>query len=187
MPGNDRNNSMTQAFKFTEGDLAMNRQGQIAESQQNALASSRRARMVSMIAYLVMLGLFLLVCVGVGISLLINQDGSTTRLAIMFAMAVAMLLVGAGALNYYLRSREVLAGKVSQMEGNAKLFTRQYPVSYGGLGYSNLGTGWFVKLGPKEFRLLTPEQYAAFQEGATYRIYYVKNYPIDVILSVEAM
>jgi hypothetical protein len=73
------------------------------------------------------------------------------------------------------------------MEGTAKLSTRQYNADYGGLAYSNLGTGWFVKLGSKNFRLLTAEQYAVFEEGAAYRIYYVKNYPIDLILSAEAI
>lgn len=71
---------------------------------------------------------------------------------------------------------------VSQMEGEAKPFTRTYDDEIIGRG-----TGWFVKLGSKDFRLLTAEQYAAFEEGANYRIYYLKNYPIDTILSVEAV
>jgi hypothetical protein len=174
-------------FDFNENDLQLNQQGIVGESQKQALDSSRKARMFSMVAYIVMFVLFLLVCLGIGISLLINREGSTTRLAIIFAMMVAMLFVGGGSANFYFRSRDVLTRKVSQMEGTAKLYTRQYNAALSGLGYTNLGTGWFIKLGSKEFRLLTAEQYEAFQEGKSYRIYYVKNYPIDVILSAEAL
>jgi hypothetical protein len=158
----------------------------VADSQKQVLASSRNARMISLIVYGVMLSAALLVCLGVGVSLLINPEASTTRLAIMFAMAVAMLMIGAGAANYLLRSRDVLTGKVSQMEGTAKLSTRQYRREVG-FGFTDLGTGWFIKIGSKEFRVLTPEQYAAFEEGAAYRFFYMKTYPIDTILSVEAI
>jgi hypothetical protein len=177
----DRNAVLAQAFKFSEADLQSNRQGRVANSQMKTLASARNARLIAMIAYAVMLGLALLICIGVGISLLINREGSTTRLAIMFAMTMAMLLIGGGAANYYFRSRGVLAGKVSQMEGVAKLFTRTYDDETIGRV-----TVWHVELGSKDFRLLTAEQYAAFEEGLGDRIYYLKNYPIDTILSVEA-
>ncbi len=182
MSKNDRNVTLAQVFKFSEAELQANRQGRVAAGQMKTLASSRNARLMSMIAYAVMLGLALLVCIGVGVSLLVDRGESTTRLAILFAMLVVMLALGGGAANYYFRSRDVLAGKVSRMEGPAKLFTREYRDE--GM---DLGTGWFVKLGSKEFRLLSAEQYAAFEESASYRIYYLKNYPLETILSVEAL
>ena len=45
---------------------------------------------------------------------------------------------------------------------------------------------YFVKLGSKQFRLISEDQHNAFEEGENYRIYYVKGYPFDVILAIEA-
>jgi hypothetical protein len=187
MPASDRNNKLAQAFKFSESDLLLNREGKTADTQKQIIASARKTRMVSIVVYIVMIVLFLLVCIGVGLSLLLNRDGSTTRLAIMFAMAVATLLFAGAAANYYLRSRDLWASTVSHLDGTAKPHTRQYRASYDDLGGAGLGMGWFVKVGSKEFRLPTSEQYAAFEEGMNYRIHYVKNTPFDLILSAEAL
>ena len=95
--------------------------------------------MTSMIVYAAAMGLFLLVGVGVGISMLFNQGDNTTRIAIVGAMAVATLIFGASAINFYLRTRDVLSGRLSQREGAAKLHTRKYRAAYGDLGYTTLG------------------------------------------------
>ncbi len=143
--------------------------------------------MISVIFYIVMTVLFIFVFFGVGLSLLINRDGSITRLAIMFAAAVAVLFFGGAAVNYYLRTRDLFAGAVSHMDETAKLHKGQYKSSVGDTTETNLGTGWFVKLGSKDFRLLSKDQYVAFEEGVNYRVHYIKSYPIDVILSAEAI
>ena len=183
----EQNGKLARAFGFSDADLALNRQGRIAESQSKKIASSRRARMTSMIVYAAAMVLFLLVGVGVAISMLFNQGDNTTRIAIVGAMAVATLIFGASAINFYLRTCDVLSGRLSQREGAAKLHTRKYRIAYGDLGYTTLGIGWFVKLDGREFRVLSAEEYAGFDEGGRYRIYYVRNYPIDVILSAEAL
>jgi hypothetical protein len=91
--------------------------------------------------------------------------------------------MGGGATNFFLRSREVITGKLSSAEGPAKPIRREY----GAYEHFSAGVALFVRLGSKELPLVNEEQFAAFEEGATYRAFYVKNYPRDVLLSVEAL
>jgi hypothetical protein len=178
----ERNSKLREVFKFSDADLLLNQQEIVAESQKLTLKSYRQGRMISLIAFGVIFVIIAFVCVGVGISMLISPDGSVTRLAILLAMGFVMFLIAASSANFFFRSRDILTGKVSQVQGNAKLYTRQYRDEY-----RSLGMGWFVKLDKKEFGLRTAEQYAALEEGATYRIFYIKGYPLDMLLSVEAI
>jgi hypothetical protein len=183
----EQNQRLARAFGFSEGDLEANRQGRIAASQSKKISSSRRARMISMIFYVAVMALSLLAAVGVAVSTLFNRGDNTTRFVIAGALALVMIIFAGAAISYYLRTRDVLSGRLSQREGVARLHTRAYTTAYGDLGYTTLGTGWFVKLDGREFRVLSAEEYAGFEEGQKYRIYYVRNSPIDVILSAEAL
>jgi hypothetical protein len=105
----------------------------------------------------------------------------------MLGLGLALLFVIGGAANYYVRSRDLITGAIRVHEGTAHLFTRQYTALYADIGGAVVGTGWFVKLDSREFRILKEPAFAALEEGQRYRVYYVKNYPIDVILSAEAL
>lgn len=174
-PG-DRNQRLSQAFQFTSADLSLNKQGKIAESQKANVDKYRRGRVISLVAFAVMGGLFLLGLLGVGVSTLFNSGDNTIRFAIMGALGVALLLMGGSALNFYTRSRELISGKISQVEGPAEA------MKYTGDEY---GTAYHVKIGKKKFPLKSEEEHDAFEEGENYRMYYVKAYPFDVILSIE--
>ena len=172
-----RNKKLSQVNHFTSADLNLNKQGKIAESQKANVDKNRKGRVISLVAFAVMGGLFLLGLLGVGISTLFNPGDNTIRYAIMGALGVALLLMGGSAINFYLRSRELISGKISQVEGQAE------PRKYTGDEY---GTAYHIKIGKKKFALKSEEEHDAFEEGADYRIYYVKGYPFDVILSIEA-
>src|SRR5512146_780026 len=116
--------SLLEAFTFSEADLMMNRQGKLGEGQKQSLSTSRKWRIIAFVAYAAMIALFVLACLGVGISLLLNRDSPTTRLAIMGGMLIATLLVSAGAANYYFRTRELLAARISSLEGPVKISAR---------------------------------------------------------------
>ena len=178
----DRNVKLSQAFHFTSADLNLNKEGKIAESQQAKVEKFRRGRVISLAAFAVMGGLFLLGCLGVGVSTLFSSGDNTTRLAIMGALGVGLLAMGGGAANFYLRSRELLTGKLSSVEGPAEPIQREASVEDMGFGMA-----YFVKVAGKQFPLLNEEQYNSFEAGASHRIFYVKNYPLDVLLSVEAI
>ena len=177
----DCNKKISQAFHFTSTDLNLNKQGKIAESQKANVDKYRKGRVISLVAFGVMGGLFLLGLLAVGISTLFNPGDNTIRYAIMGALAVALLAMGGGAANFYIRSRDLISGSIGQAEGPAKRITREARDEDG-----YFGMVYFVKLGPKQFRLISEDQHNAFEEGENYRIYYVKGYPFDVILAIEA-
>ena len=125
----ERNSKLKEVCKFSDADLLLNQQEKVSNNQQATLKSFRQGRMISLIAFGVMFVIFALVCVGIGLSMLVSPEGSVTRLAILLAMGFVMLLIAASAANFFIRSREVLTGKVSQMQGAAKLSTRQLGAS----------------------------------------------------------
>ena len=180
----ERNNKLKEVFKYSDADLLLNKQEKVSEGQRVTLKSYRQGRMISLIAFGVIFVLLGLIFAGVGISLLVSPEksGSIIRPAILFATGVAMLLFAASALNFFIRSRDILTGKVSQKQGAVKLYTRQYRDEY-----RSLGMGRFVKIDKKEFGLQTAEQYASLEEGADYRIFYIRGYPLDMLLTVEAI
>ena len=175
----ERNAKLREVFKFTDADLLLNKQEKVSEAQGVTLKSYRQGRMISLVAFAVMLVVFALIFLGVGISMLVKSGGDIIRPAVLLATVVGMLLMAASAVNFFIRSGDILRGKVSQAQGTAKLYSHQYRDEY-----RYMGMGWFVKLGPKEFRISTADQYAALEEGANYRIFYVKGYPLDMLLAV---
>jgi Mn2+/Fe2+ NRAMP family transporter len=180
MSTGDRNQKLSQAFHFTSADLTLNKQGKIAESQKANVNKYRRGRVISLVAFAVMGGLFLLGLLGVGVSTLFNSGDNTIGYAIMGALAVALLAMGGGAAYFYFRSRDLISGLISQAVGAAKRISREARDEDG-----SFGMVYFVKLGSKQFRMISEEQHNAFEEGKNYRAYYVKAYPFDVILSLE--
>jgi hypothetical protein len=177
----DRNKKLSQVFHFTSADLNLNKQGKIAESQKANVDKYRKGRVISLVAFGVMGGLFLLGLLGVGISTLFNPGDNTIRYSIMGALAVALLAMGGGAANFYIRSRDLISGSISQAEGTAKRTSSEARDEDG-----SYGIVYFVKLGSKQFRFISEEQHNAFEESENYRLYYVKAYPFDVILAIEA-
>jgi len=177
----DRNKKLSQVFHFTSADLNLNKQGKIAESQKANVDKYRKGRVISLVAFGVMGGLFLLGLLAVGISTLFNPGDNTIRYAIMGALAVALLAMGGGAANFYIRSRDLISGSIGQAEGTAKRTSREARDEDG-----SYGIVYFVKLGSKQFRFISEEQHNAFEESENYRLYYVKAYPFDVILAIEA-
>jgi len=173
---------LLQAFEFTEDDLNANRQGKMSSGQRDKLDSFRKARRMSLIAYAVMAGLLVLGCIGAGLYMAFTRQDPTIRMAVPLALGFATLLMLGGSANFYLRTRDVLNGTVSQAEGQARLFSRTYRDE------DNItGTGWFLKLDGKEFRLVNEAQYQALEEGRSYRVYYVRGYPFNFMLSVDAL
>jgi hypothetical protein len=122
----------------------------------------RKGRVISLVGFAVMGGLFLLGLLGVGISTLSNPGDNTIRYAIMGALGVAVLLIGGSAINFYLRSRELISGKISQVEGPAE------PRKYTGDEY---GTAYQIKIRKKRFPLKSEQEHDAFEADADYRIY----------------
>lgn len=183
MSTGERNQKLARAFQFTSADVLLNQQGKIADSQKLKLEMFRRGRVMGLAAFGIIGGIALLACIGASVWALFNADGGITRLAIPLGIGFVLLAMAAGAANFYVRSRELITGKVSRIEGPAKPVTREY----GEMDFSSAGVSRVIRIGDREFPLVTEEQYNAFEEGAAYRAFYVKNYPMNVLLSVEAL
>ena len=173
----ERNKKLAQAFQFSSADLTINKQGGIAESQQATVEKFRKGRRISLVAFAVTAGLFFLGLIGVGISTLFNQGDNAIRYAIMGALGFVILALAGSSVNFYLRSRELLSGQVSLAEGAAR------PIETAAGEY---GIAYFVKIGNKKLQLKSQAEHDAFDEGENYRLYFVKGYPLSVILSAEA-
>lgn len=50
-----------------------------------------------------------------------------------------------------------------------------------------MGTAYFVTIGRTRFRLATPAQFEAFQAGCLYRVFYINDPPVHLILSAETI
>jgi len=74
-----------------------------------------------------------------------------------------------------IRSRGVNTGNISVAEGEIETWRKDY----------KHGTAFYVKAGNTKFQLHTPEQFEVMQSYSFCKIYYVKNPPVHIILSVE--
>jgi hypothetical protein len=179
----ERNRRLAAAFAFGPADLQANQQGRIADGQKPTLEQYRRGRVISLVAFAIFAGVFLLACAGSAIWGLLSPDAGSLGVALPVAFGVGLLAMGGGATNFFLRSREVITARVSHVEGAAEPIRRRY----GETEFLGAGVALFVRIGAKELPLQTEEQLQAFEAGERYRAYYVKNYPRDVLLSIEAL
>jgi archaellum component FlaG (FlaF/FlaG flagellin family) len=183
MFGKDLQASLMQALNFTAQDLEANRNGTVTEAQRARLGKqagyTRIATLVSFVIVILVfagIGAYLFVFSNNGQSLLKAFSKDSSVLAIVAGvMGAFILVIFLSFLRTLRRTSDVARGKVSMTEGPAKLKTVDS-------GY-NL-TSYQIKVGKVNFYV----QEAVFQcfiEGAPYRIYYIKNPPINTMLSAE--
>lgn len=174
------NQKLAQAFEFTPTELEINRRGVLAPGQQKLLAETRRLRGCGRRAAIFALGGTVLVFAGV---ILFAAPRPSLPYALL-GLALFVGVFGAALLLGERRSRDVRTGQVSLAEGRAAgLATREIKSKSGRV----IGTAYFVEMGRTRFRLATPAQFDAFQPGRCYRIFYIKDPPLHLILSAEAL
>ena len=178
-------NALMTAGNFTAAELQANRSGTLTETQRENLKRwSGGMRIAGVIAFAVFAIIF---AVG-GYILLLSPSGQSLKpmfdknpeLVYVFGgvLAVVLLIVFASVLRSLLRSNELRAGRISVAEGRARRqihrTTRAYLTSY------------MVMIGSVKFHI-TRELHDEMVDNASYRVYYVKNPPAHVILSLEPM
>ncbi len=171
---------LSESSGFSEEDLSANRQKSISAAQKKKLDSLRQIRLIALIAYVGLIVLFILGCILGSMYLFLTHQDPSFQIAIPLSIGVVTLIMSVAAINYFLRTRDLLTHAVSAKQGPAHLYSRNYSD-----GDRSLGTGWFLKLGGKEFRLQNQVQYHAIKEGKPYKVYFIQSYPIHYILSVE--
>lgn len=183
MFGKDLQEELMRAVPFTAQDLEANRTGRTSEAQRARLGKqSGYTRIVTLVTFVIVI----LVFAGIGAYLFVFSNNGQSLLK-MFAQAPNTLPIVAGAMAAVIlviflsflrtlrQTTDVSRGKVRVTEGTATLKTVNS-------GY-NL-TSYQVKVGKINF-YVQESVFQCFIEGAPYRIYYIKNPPINTMLSVE--
>jgi hypothetical protein len=179
------------ALGFTAEDLDANRQGVLTERQRAQVDTLHRQ---GGIAVLVAGVIIVLTFAAIGSYVLfLAPTGEALRRGPMgpmipLVLGGAVLLVLASLAGSVRRQRSLRAGRVSAVEGKAKLRSRQVS---GAMAAVAEATGAdlrasTIKVAGTKFHV-DEATVQAFKEGALYRIYYVKNAPIHLILSAEAL
>lgn len=176
---NDPNDRLAEEFGFTANDLAANRQGYLTPAQKKVIAGTRRAKGCGARAAYIAMGASVAIIVASfvlagGLDIPLSSD-ALTAYAVATSFFIGIFL--AAIIYDRVRSRDLRTGKISVAEGPAQRRTKEY----------KFGTAFYVKIGRRRFQLPCPKQFDTFDEGTYYRIYYVKNPPIHIILSVETV
>lgn len=174
---------LERALGFDGEDLKANKEGRLSERQERMVAEMRRLRgcgtraaVWALVGSAVLVGVAPVLFGGV----MGQQGGGDAGKALPYTLGVAgvflvmaLIFVVVGKV----RSGDLASGKVSVVEGEARLSTRF-------IGPRVRMMAYFVAVGGVRFHV-QKEEFEAFEEGRWYRVYYVKDPPVGVILSVE--
>lgn len=180
------NRKLAQVFDFTPADLQANRNGLLTPAQEKWLSQTRQIRGCGQRAAYLALGGTIFVFVGLTPFVApLNSPGFQSALPyLLFGVLLFAGIFLAAIIFGTIRSRDLQTGRISLAEGEATGFSVQNIKSKSG---RVIGTAYFVTIGPTRFRLATPAQFEVFQADCPYRVYYIKDPPAHIILSVEKL
>ncbi len=171
--------SIRNAFAFSIEDLQANENGFLTGTQEDFLRHCNSSRGCGTRAASLAIGLTLVIMFGVLLS--VTDPGSTGFRQAMpyFAGTGAVFLLIFVFFVYLskLRSRDLHSGSISTLEGEIRTWTKKFPT----------GTGFFMELGGTRFQLQSKEQMDALSTCSFYRIHFVRNPPVHVILSIRIL
>jgi hypothetical protein len=174
---------LQRSLGFTDEELEANRNGYLSERQRDGLAERRKLRgcgtRLAVVAFVVSAALL------VGAPLVIGGSaGQSTeeafRQALPYTLPVAGVFLGVGLFFVvvgYVRSRDLDTGKVSVVEGVVQRSARF-------IGGKVRRMAYYVTIGGVRFPV-QKDEFDAFNDGSYCRVYYVKNPPVGIILSVD--
>jgi hypothetical protein len=175
-------------FYFTRADAITNREGRLTAQQENLVESiyqfRQRGARQTIIAFFILF--LILMVIGGGIEL--SQWDSTfsdfvREVSPVFLIAIVMFtsMLTIGTLNHFFVSQDAKHRRISMAEGKARIFS--------GLIYGRymrhqlvLSRGFFRRA---IFRFGSEKPLWQFETGKHYRVYYIKFYPLPIILSAE--
>jgi hypothetical protein len=180
-------NAHLQRLGFTPDDLVANRTGSLTERQKLEVASRQRiyvrnGRFVTLIMWLV----FVLLIVASQVVPLISGNKTMESFNhelpyIGLALLILSGIVGFALLWGVISGRDLTSGKISSVEGKARVRIRRLPGRY--RDYPRCE----VKISGRTFLLPDQNQFDAFMDGVDYRVFYVRYRPLHVILSAEVL
>jgi hypothetical protein len=184
----DLQQGLMQAVPFTSDELSANRNGMLSEIQKNRLKrESKSSGILTLIPAFFVIFMVALIVYFIFLapdSTFLNgfaQDPSI-GLAIGGILILPFLLVLYFALRPYLRGRDARRGKVSIAEGKARVSATRVTLGF----VLTVATTYELKIGGINF-YVKHNVLDNIIEGAKYRIYFVKNYPANTLLSLEEL
>lgn len=180
-------NARLQRLGFTPEDLAANRNGRLTERQQQDVAYRQRVYVRNgRIMLLVMWVGFVLLIAGSQVVALLSGSTTMERLTadlpyLGLAVLILSSLIGFGFLWSVFSGRDLMNGKISSVEGQARVRMRRLPGRY--RNYPRCE----VKIGGRTFLLVDQNLFDAFVDGVRYRVFYIRYRPLHVILSAEVL
>jgi hypothetical protein len=174
------------AAQFTEDDLIANRNGILTEAQQEKL---KKTVGMTRIATLVMIPIFILIIAGIiGYVFFYSPSGAAilgsfsknpeTLYIVGGVLGVVILIIFLSFLRTLVGSNKLTAATLNVVEGNAKLKSSRD----GEYGF----TSYILKIDKVKFHV-TEAVFKTLVEDGNYRIYYVKNSPAHMILSIDTL
>lgn len=175
-------NARLNRLGFTPEDLAANRADLLTERQCVEVAYRQKIYVRNgRIMLLILWSIFAVLIV----PLLLGSKDIDTFNAELPSAGLALLLVSGLAGFAFIwgsgSARDLISGKISHAEGRAKVRIRTPGGCY--KDYPRCE----VKLGRRTFLLADRDQFNAFVDGTPYRVFYVRNVPLHVILSAEVI
>jgi hypothetical protein len=175
-------------FAYTESDLEANRQGMLTQDQFYIVESVYQARQnISRQTYkLFAIWIPLLLIVGFVIEY--SQSGKSlgeflpSALPILLAVGIglAVLILISVALTA-INARDARDKRISVAEGEAQVIEKE------ARNKATTTMRYELRLNGRLFRFANHASIAHFEDGKSYRVYYVKFYPFPLMLSAEEM
>jgi hypothetical protein len=184
MSVSELNERLTSAFGFSSGEPYENEAGRLSPRQKQLLAEARRLRALGFrLGWLVFLGLG-------GLWLVITfwhglfdwRDLSSASPYISAVLGAVVALIGVCLVVGALKGGDLRRGRISRVEGPVEVKVEEYEKPKVPDEFFQVHS---VTVGGVKFTV-EPNQAQAFEDGARYRIYYVRYSP-PIILSAEAL
>ncbi len=180
-------------FAYSEADLRANRQGMLTQDQFQIVEAVYQARQRGARQTLILFAIWIPLLVIIGGVIEYNQSGKSLGEFLPAALPVLLLIAGvmvvlmliSSAFTAFI-SRDARDKHISVAEGEAHVVERPANTRYErSMRYELvLRKG---SLNKQQFRFANHVSVTHFEDGKSYRIYYIKYYPFPLMLSAEEL
>lgn len=174
----DQAGQLQAVLGFSAEELALNRAGHVSDRQQQLLGRVEKTTNVASVMMIVVVLVFVGVAVGVSAS-------SSSQLAPVIAGAVALVVVVMGfSIRRTIRAgARVATARVQHAEGPVKHHVVRFGESVDAPGSG--GIRFDIRVGGEQLTVPTQAAMETFTEGAPYRVHFVREASLHVLLSAE--
>lgn len=173
------------ALNFTDDDLVANRAGKLSPTQQARMNKAQGQGQIGNIVFgIIFVVILVVIAIVVLPPLFAPQPEHSSSVPPGIIILVIVVVLGIVGLSF-LRTRRKLrgvSGAVLSTEGEAKGNVK----ATGNVDQGGLMMMYRIKVGSVTFAVHSPDQVAAFHDGARYRAYYVQG-TLPILISAEPL